>query len=69
MKAFRVRQRSGGQLVTFPPFLLFSGAFLLFCEGKQYLVSMLQTYHPQLDNDRYPGLTWASPQQVLGAIK
>ena len=34
-------------------------------QGMQYLVSMLQTHHQQLDNDRYPGLTWATPQTVL----
>lgn len=36
-------------------------------QGMQYMVSMLQTHHEQLDNDRYPELTWASPQTVLQA--
>ncbi len=36
-------------------------------QGMQYLVSMLQGHNAKLDNDRYPGLTWASPQTVLQA--
>ena len=36
-------------------------------QGMQYMVSMLQTHHRQLDNDRYPGLTWTPPQTVLEA--
>lgn len=34
-------------------------------QGMQYLVSMLQAHHPHLENDRYPGLTWTSPDAVL----
>ena len=37
-------------------------------QGMQYLVSMLQAHSGTLDNDRYPGLSWATPQSVLQAI-
>ena len=36
-------------------------------QGMQYLVSMLQTHHQHLDNDRYPGLSWTSAHDVLAA--
>lgn len=36
-------------------------------QGMQYMVSMLQTHHRQLDNDRYPGMHWTSAQEVLAA--
>ena len=36
-------------------------------QGMQYLLSMFQAHHTQIDNDRYPGLTWATPQSVLTA--
>lgn len=36
-------------------------------QGMQYMVSMLQTHHKQLDNDRYPGVHWTSAQEILTA--
>ncbi|MBV8865099.1 MAG: NmrA family NAD(P)-binding protein [Acidobacteriaceae bacterium] len=34
----------------------------------QYLQSMFSTHHPKSDNDRYPGLSWTSLEQVLTGV-
>ena len=36
-------------------------------QGMQYLVSMLQTHHHHLDNDRYADVSWTPAHEVLAA--
>lgn len=37
-------------------------------QGTQYLHSMFSTHHEQLDNGRYPDVTWTSAHDVLASI-